>query len=134
VDLADRETVTAQDLAKMKTILAISPRSPLPGRTDIVAVQREQGDAAHEIRQLCFDFSQQTVVGAHIGGVGRHGAAEPCQKVLEIADVIVDLRGKHSRVMDGTLFRGRLSILPLTPETQADERQERSDGGEHKNQ
>ncbi len=54
--------------------------------------------------------------------------------MLEIADVIVDLRGKHSRVIAGAFFRGSLSILPLTPETQADERQERSDGREHKNQ
>jgi hypothetical protein len=48
--------------------------------------------------------------------------------------VIVDLGRKHPRVIDGAFFRGSLSILPLTPETQADERQERSDGREHKNQ
>jgi hypothetical protein len=54
--------------------------------------------------------------------------------VLEIADMVVQLRREHPRIVKRALLRGRLGVLPLIPETSYDQSQKRNDDGQHQGQ
>ena len=71
---------------------------------------------------------------AHISRIARRRMAEPAEKVLKIADMVVDLGRKRPGIIERALFRCRLGVLPLTPQTSSYESQKRDDGGEHQSQ
>ena len=93
---------------------------------DVVACERKQCDAADEIWQFRLDPPQQGIICAHISRFARYGMAEPAQKMLKIADVIVNLCGKYLRIIERALLRRRLGVLPLTPEDRPPSEPERA--------
>src|SRR5713226_7116849 len=69
-----------------------------------------------------------------IGRICRYRPAQSAQQVVDIADIIVDLRGEQPRLIDRALDRCRLITLPLLPKAEPDQGGERDDGGEHQSE
>jgi hypothetical protein len=67
--------------------------------------------------QLALDLPEQRVIRRDIARI--YGERLVQQKVLEIADVVVDLAGKNAGFVDGLLNRCRLTALPLALETRS---------------
>jgi hypothetical protein len=101
---------------------------------DIAAVEREHEEIADVAGQLALDVLQQGVVRGGLRGVERYGAAQSRHQRIEIAEMIVDLRGKQARLRDGAFGGGRAVAAPLRPKAAANERGERNDGREHESE
>ena len=76
-----------------------------------MAVRSEQKYFRNEFRHLLFHLPQQRIIGAGIGQARRHGSAQAYHQVLEIADMLIDLRREKLRLVERVAQCVRL-ILP----------------------
>jgi hypothetical protein len=130
--VTDRELPAGQDLREERAVCGIDvSRSRCP---DIGSIEGKYADMSDVVWQLALDLpSSASFVAMSLGSIGER-LVQPDQKVLEIADVVVDLAGKNASFVDGLLNRRRLIALPLAPETAPDQGGERNHGGDHRGQ
>jgi hypothetical protein len=97
----------------------------------IGAIEGEHQDIADDIRQFAPYPLQQRIVLQGVGGTGRYCPAQPVQEVVEVADVIVDLRRQQARLVGGALDSRGLVVLPLVPKPGPDQGREGNDRRKH---
>jgi hypothetical protein len=103
-------------------------------RADVLAAKRRQQDVADIIGQFVLGVPKRRVICRNGVRAGRDRLAEAYQKVVELADLVVDARGQQTSVDQSACDRLGLVGSPLVPEATADERRERNDGGDHQAQ
>src|SRR5881227_526651 len=77
---------------------------------------------------------QQRVVRSRIGRIGRDRPTEPDEEVIEVTDVIVDLRRNEPGFIEGAPDCRFLLAAPFLPETDRGQDDKRKDGGDHQPQ
>jgi hypothetical protein len=128
--VADRRTLAGQRLQEVFAIAGVEAPGRR-GRSDVETIERKQRDITDVAGQFGLHPAQQRVIRGHVGRIGGHRPGEADEQVLEIADVVVDLRRKQPGFVAGALDGRGVVVLPLVPKSDPDQGREWDNGSEH---
>ena len=124
---------------KLTKIIAVADigaaaRGGLERCPDVLAVGCRQQNVADVVGQLGLGAPQCRIVRLDVVRSGRYGLAQPDQKAVELADLVVDA-GRQQAGFDQRASEGLgLVASPLVPKSTADESRERNNRGDHQSQ